>query len=112
MRLEETRFIVTGGAQGMGRHFSMRIAQAGGHVTAGDVNEAGLASLAEEAAGLPGKVHTRKLDVASEADVASFVDFAHEARATLNGLINNGGILRDGLLVKRDRTPGAIPKLS
>jgi 3-oxoacyl-[acyl-carrier protein] reductase len=112
MRLEEARFIVTGGAQGMGRHFAWRIAEAGGQVTAGDVNEAGLAALAEESKSLPGKVHVRKLNVADEADVASFVDFAHGAMGGLNGLVNNAGILRDGLLVKRDRATGAITKLT
>jgi 3-oxoacyl-[acyl-carrier protein] reductase len=30
----------------------------------------------------------------------------------LNGLINNAGILRDGLLVKKDRTTGEVKKLS
>ena len=30
----------------------------------------------------------------------------------LNGLVNNAGILRDGLLVKKDRNTGAIIKLS
>ncbi|MFT3766230.1 MAG: SDR family oxidoreductase [Minicystis sp.] len=112
MRLEEAKFIVTGGAQGMGRHFAVRIAEAGGQVTAGDVNEEGLASLAEEAKSLKGKVHVRKLNVADESDVASFVDFAHGAMGGLNGLVNNAGILRDGLLVKRDRATGGITKLS
>ena len=112
MRLEDTRFIVTGAAQGMGRHFALRLAGAGGQVAAGDVNEAGLAALADDARALPGKVHTRRLDVAAEADVASFVAFAQEAMGGLNGLVNNAGILRDGLLVKRDRTTGAITKLS
>jgi 3-oxoacyl-[acyl-carrier protein] reductase len=112
MRLEDTKLIVTGAAQGLGRHFALRIAEAGGQVTAGDVNEAGLASLAEEAKGLRGKVHTRRLDVSNEADIASFVDFASGAMGGLTGLINNAGILRDGLLVKKDRTTGAILKLS
>jgi 3-oxoacyl-[acyl-carrier protein] reductase len=112
MRLEEAKFIVTGGAQGMGRHFAWRIAEAGGQVTAGDVNEKGLAELAEEAKSLPGKVHVRKLNVADDADVASFVDFAHGAMGGLNGLVNNAGILRDGLLVKRDKATGGIVKLS
>jgi len=58
MRLEDTRFIVTGAAQGLGRHYAMRLAEAGGQVTAGDVNEAGLGSLADEAKGLTGKIHT------------------------------------------------------
>jgi 3-oxoacyl-[acyl-carrier protein] reductase len=112
MRLEDCKFIVTGGAQGMGRHFALRIAEAGGQVVAGDVNEAGLASLAEESKGLPGKVHARKLNVADEADIAAAVDFASQAMGGLNGLVNNAGILRDGLLVKRDKATGAITKLS
>jgi cysteine-rich repeat protein len=29
-----------------------------------------------------------------------------------NGLVNNAGILRDGLLVKKDRTTGEVTKLS
>ena len=112
MRLEEAKFIVTGGAQGMGRHFAWRIAEAGGQVVAGDVNEAGLAALADEARSLPGKIHTRKLNVADEADVGTFVDLAHQQMGGLNGLVNNAGILRDGLLVKRDRATGGITKLS
>ncbi len=112
MRLEDCKFIVTGGAQGMGRHFATRIAEAGGQVTVGDVNEAGLATLVEETKGLPGKVHARKLNVADEAEVIAFVAFAHDAMAGLNGLVNNAGILRDGLLVKKDRNTGAITKLS
>ena len=112
MRLEDTKFIVTGGAQGLGRHYCIRLAEAGGQVAAGDVNEAGLASLAEEAKGLAGKIHTRKLNVADEADVGAFVAWAHGAMGGLNGLVNNAGILRDGLLVKKDRTSGAITKLT
>jgi 3-oxoacyl-[acyl-carrier protein] reductase len=112
MRLEDTKFIVTGAAQGLGRHYAMRLAEAGGHVVAGDVNEAGLATLVEEAKALKGSVHARKLNVADEGDVASFVAFAHEAMGGLNGLVNNAGILRDGLLVKKDRNTGAITKLT
>jgi 3-oxoacyl-[acyl-carrier protein] reductase len=112
MKLDQAKMIVTGGAQGMGRHFSLRLAQAGAQVAVGDVKEDGLASLAKEAEGLPGKIHVRKLDVASEADVGSFVDWAHEAMGGLTGVINNAGILRDALLVKKDRNTGEIIKLS
>ncbi len=112
MKLADLKIIVTGAAQGMGAHFATRLAEAGAQVAAGDVKEDGLAALAEATRGLPGKVHTRRLDVADEADVGGFVEWAHGAMGGLNGLINNAGILRDGLLVKKDRTTGAVSKLS
>ncbi len=112
MELKNFKIIVTGGAQGMGAHFVKRLAQAGASVAAGDIKEDGLAALEKECTGLPGKVYTRKLNVADEAEVTSFVDWAHDAMGGLNGLINNAGILKDGLLVKKDRETGAIKKMS
>jgi len=112
MQLSSLKIIVTGGAQGMGAHFARRLAEAGAQVAAGDVKDDGLAALAESTRGLPGKVHTRKLDVASEADVGAFVDWAAGAMGGLNGLINTAGILRDGLLVKKDRTTGQVAVLT
>jgi 3-oxoacyl-[acyl-carrier protein] reductase len=96
----------------MGAHFSKRLAEAGAQVAAGDVNEAGLAELAESAKGLPGAIHVRKLDVSDEAQITSFVDWAYGAMGGLNGIINNAGVLRDRLLVKKDRTTGEITKMS
>jgi 3-oxoacyl-[acyl-carrier protein] reductase len=112
MQLSQMKIIVTGAAQGMGAHFARRLAEAGAQVAAGDVKEDLLAELAESTKGLPGKVHVKKLDVSNEAEVGAFVEWAHGAMGGLNGLINNAGILRDGLLVKKDRTTGAITKLS
>ena len=112
MELSKLKIIVTGGAQGMGAHFARRLAEAGAQVAAGDVKEEGLAALAESTRGLPGKVHTRKLDVSNEADVTAFVDWAYGQMNGLNGLINNAGILRDGLLVKKDKATGEISKMS
>jgi 3-oxoacyl-[acyl-carrier protein] reductase len=112
MKLSDLKIIVTGAAQGMGAHFTRRLAEAGAQVAAGDVREDLLGELAAGAAGLPGKVHVRKLDVSSEADIGGFVDWAHDAMGGLNGLINNAGILRDGLLVKKDKTTGAVVKLT
>jgi 3-oxoacyl-[acyl-carrier protein] reductase len=111
MQLSDMKIIVSGGAQGLGQHFALRLAEAGAQVAVGDVNEAGLAETASLAKG-PGKVHVRKLDVASEADVGAFVEWAHGAMGGLTGLINNAGILRDGLLVKKDRETGAVKVLS
>lgn len=105
MRLEELKIIVTGGGQGMGAHFARRLHEAGAKVAVGDVNEAAMA-------GLPSGIHRRRLDVTKEDDVIAFVAWASEQLGGLNGLINNAGILRDGLLVKKRRDTGVVEKLS
>jgi 3-oxoacyl-[acyl-carrier protein] reductase len=105
MKLDTLKIIVTGGAQGMGAHFAKRLLEAGAKVCAGDINEEALAML-------PAGVHKRKLNVADEADCGAYVAWAHQQMGGLNGLINNAGILRDGLLVKKDKTTGQIQKLS
>ncbi len=111
MKLSDLKIVVTGGAQGMGRHFAMRLAEAGASVAIGDVNEGGLTETASMGKG-PGKIHARKLDVSNEADVASFVAWAHESMGGLNGVINNAGILRDGLLVKKDKETGQVKTMT
>lgn len=105
MNLKDLKIIVTGGAAGMGAHFAKRLAEAGAKVAVGDVNEKLLAEL-------PATIKTRKLDVSNEADVTAFVAWAHQELGGLNGLINNAGILRDGLLVKKDKETGKVVKLS
>ena len=105
MRLSDLKIIVTGGAQGMGANFARRLHEAGAQVAAGDINEGALQEL-------PNGIHRRRLDVSDEADCAAFVAWAHGAMGGLNGLINNAGILRDGLLVKKDKTTGAVIKLT
>jgi len=105
MKLQDVKAIVTGGAQGMGAHFARALLAAGAQVAAGDVNENRLADL-------PAGIHRRRLDVSDEADVQSFVAWAAGAMGGLNALVNNAGILRDGLLVRRDRTTGEVTTLS
>lgn len=111
MKLSDLKIIVTGSASGMGRHFAVRLVEAGAQVAIGDVNEAGLGETLALCKG-PGKAHSRKLDVADEADVGAYVAWANQAMGGLNGLINNAGILRDGLLVKKDKETGQVKKLT
>ncbi|MBL8716458.1 MAG: SDR family oxidoreductase [Myxococcales bacterium] len=105
MKLDQLKIIVTGGGRGMGAHFARRLHEAGAKVAVGDVDEAGLAEL-------PAGIARRRLDVSSEDDAVAFVAWAAEQLGGLNGLINNAGILRDGLLVKKDKTTGEVTKLS
>lgn len=105
MDLKDLKIIVTGAASGMGAHFARRLHEAGARVAAGDVQEEGLAAL-------PDGIVRRRLDVASSKECAAFVAWAHEQMGGLNALVNNAGIIRDGLLVKKHRETGAIETMS
>lgn len=104
MELKDLKVVVTGAASGMGAHFARRFHALGAQVAAGDVNEALLAEL-------PEGIHRRRLDVSSETDCETFVGWAADAMGGVNGLVNNAGIIRDGLLVKKHRETGELTKL-
>lgn len=105
MDLKSLKVIISGGAQGMGAHFATRLMEAGAQVAVGDVNEAAMAAL-------PAGIKRHKLNVASTEDVAAFVEWAHGELGGLNALVNNAGIIRDGLLVKKDKATGQYVKMS
>ncbi|MBK8999496.1 MAG: SDR family oxidoreductase [Myxococcales bacterium] len=105
MKLDSLKIIVTGAGRGMGAHFAKQLAAAGAKVAAGDVDEAGLAEL-------PAGIARRRLDVSNEEDCVAFTRWAASELGGLNALVNNAGIIRDGLLVKRDRETGKVTTLS
>jgi len=112
MNLTDCKALVTGGASGMGRHFTLALAAAGADVTFCDLNDDGIAAVEADGADLPGKVMGFKANVADEESVIALVKNAAEALGGLNCLVNNAGIFRDGLLVKKDRETGAIKTMS
>lgn len=105
MELDQLKVIVTGGASGLGEHFAKQLHAAGAQVAVGDVDEEGLAAL-------PDGIHRNTLNVADQAQIESFVAWAAEQMGGLNALINNAGIIRDGLWVGKSRKTGEIRRMS
>src|SRR6186713_3131870 len=91
--------IVTGGANGIGKGTALAFAAQGCRVAVWDVkgDEALVAEL--KAAGAPEATFT-KVSVADAALVAAATAKVMEAFGQIDVLINNAGILRDGMLVK------------
>lgn len=87
-RLAGKRALVTGGASGIGRATVRRFAAEGARVVAGDLNEAGLAALADE---LGDAVVTRRCDVTDEADVEALAGAAVDAFGGLDVSFANAG---------------------
>ena len=112
MQLANAKALVTGGASGMGRHFTLSLARQGADVAFCDLSDEGIAEVETAGADLPGKVVGFKANVASEDDVVALVSDASAALGGLNVLVNNAGIFRDGLLVRKDKKSGEVRKLS
>lgn len=112
MELSEVKALVTGGASGMGRAFTLSLAADGADVAFCDLDEEGIAKVEQAGRDLPGKVVGFHANVALEADVKKLVADASEALGGLNCLVNNAGIFRDGLLVKQDRETKKIRTMS
>ena len=111
MNISGNKFLVTGGASGMGRAFTLSLARDGADVAFCDVNDDGIAAVVAEGADLPGKVVGFKTNVADEAEMVKLVAEAVEALGGLDGIINNAGIIRDGLLVRVDKETGKVKSL-
>ena len=107
MQLDTMKIVITGAAQ---EWDALRLLLTGVElVLACDVDEAGLASLHEETGGA---ILTQVCNVADEDSVESLFDVAEKELGGADGLINNAGIIRDGLLVKKDKETGAIKTMS
>lgn len=112
MNIKDLRIIVTGAASGMGRHFALALAGEGAWVMAVDKDAQKLETLRQDDRKITGKIETLCVDVTSEQDVARMVDTAFKRWGYVNSLINNAGLFRDALLVKKDKETGQIRSMS
>jgi 3-oxoacyl-[acyl-carrier protein] reductase len=112
MNIQGMKILVTGGASGMGRHFVLALAGAGANVAFCDLSADGIADTEAAAKGLAGTVKGFQANVADEAQVVDLIGKAAAALGGLNGLLNNAGIFRDGLLVKPDKETGEVKRMS
>ena len=110
MQINKLKVVVTGGASGMGRHFVESLLADGALVSAWDMNEHGLASLKADYS--EASLHIAKVDVSQEEQVKSAMAEAWECFNGLNALVNNAGIFKDSLLVKKDKFSGEIMTMS
>lgn len=105
MQIPSITAIITGAASGLGRCFALELLAAGAIVVAVDIDAAGLESLSATASN-PERLRIIRADVSNEAQVRGVV----ESAGAPNLLVNNAGVLRDGLLVSRDED-GFVRKL-
>ncbi len=88
--------MITGAAAGIGRATALTFARQGYVVGGYDVDEAGLASLAEEVEAIGGRAHTGHLDVTDAEAFAARTAELVAATGRLDVLVNNAGVLVGG----------------
>ena len=96
--------LVTGGAHGIGRSITLRLAEEGAHVVVADVDLEGAQALSEELNRSQGRGRSIacRTDVTSESDVAGAFEQLRLTYGGLDVLVSNAGIA----------PPGSIDKLS
>ncbi len=112
MEIQGKKFLVTGGASGMGRNFTLNLAKLGGDVAFCDLNDDAIKDVEAAGADLPGSVVGFNANVAIEDDVVALIKSVRERLGGLDGVVNNAGIFRDGLLVRKDRETGEVKRMS
>ena len=100
MQLKDKVIIITGGCQGLGRAMAEYLAAKGAKLALVDLNpeKLELAVAACQAHGVEARAYL--CNVADEEQVTQTVNQIAEDFRAINGLVNNAGILRDGLLLK------------
>ncbi len=92
--------IVTGAAAGIGRATGACFAREGARVAAWDVADAQASAVVDELKAAGGDALFRRVNVTDPADVTRAVEETVAAWGRVDVLVNNAGILRDGLLVR------------
>lgn len=100
MDLAQKAVVVTGAGRGIGRAISLQLARRGANLALFDLNSSDLEETARQCTGESVQARTYHVNVAEEAEVCAAMTRVAADFGRLDGLVNNAGIVRDGLLVK------------
>lgn len=100
MDIKGKTIVITGGGRGLGRAMAETFAQQGANLALLDLNAESLKASAELCQQAGAKANTYIANVADEQQVEEAFAKIKADFGQIDGLINNAGIIRDGLLVK------------
>ncbi len=98
MRLQDKVAVVTGAGRGLGRGIALKLAKEGAKVVAADMGPVDETIAEIEKNG--GTAKGFKVNVAVQKEMQELVKFAVDTFGTLDIMVNNAGINRDGMLHK------------
>lgn len=100
MQIKDAVVVVTGGGQGLGRSMAVDLAAQGAKLALFDLNEEKLQETVELVKKAGSEARYYLVNVSEEAAVEKAFEQVVQDFGTLDALVNNAGITRDGLLVK------------
>src|SRR5277367_3179282 len=100
MNMHDKTVVVTGGGRGIGRAIALQLADHGADLALFDLNDADVEATASQCAAKSVQARSYCVNVADESEVSAAMTRVASDFGRLDGLVNNAGIVRDGLLVK------------
>lgn len=100
MKVSNKTIVVTGGGNGIGRELVLALLHKGARVAAVDISEKGLKETADLAGDLRQKLSTHIVDITDRAAVDALPAAVLAAHGSVDGLVNNAGIIQPFVLFK------------
>lgn len=100
MNIQDKVIAITGGGKGIGRASAIRLAQQGAKIALIDLDQSAMDDTVQQVADAGSLARSYRCNVADEAAVEATFSSIVDDFGGLHGLVNNAGILRDGMLIK------------
>ena len=98
-------FAVTGGSRGIGEAIVRRLCAEGAHVFATyNSQPERAANIKSDLEAEGGKIVFQHVDVANEEQVKAFIEVVVQQGGRIDGLVNNAGVTKDGLIMRMSTT--------
>jgi 3-oxoacyl-[acyl-carrier protein] reductase len=100
MEIRNKTVVVTGAGRGIGRAIALELARHGADIALFDLNSEDLEETSELCTAEAVRARSYRVNVSDEGEVTTAMKRVAVDFGRLDGLVNNAGIVRDGLLVK------------
>ena len=100
MQIKDSVFVITGGGRGLGLAMAVQLAKEGGKLALIDLSQEALDQAVAQCGEVGGEARGYLCNITEEAAVENTFAQIKTDFGEINGLVNNAGLMRDGMLIK------------